>query len=154
MVKSSNPLGCCSILGFWPLSGILKTNIRHESFCRILKNNVTQYDVTLIYAVLLKEGENTNGLFKEIDHWPWKKYLQINNKTIIKFGSRRYDNTKLFISCSTSFNNCFIWLVGCLSCRTLHKLFFHKGVLSGEFLVRFAPCQRPWFGASEHIAIT
>ena len=42
-------------------------------------------------GVLLKGGENTNGLFKEKDCRSWKKYLQINNKTIINFGSRRYE---------------------------------------------------------------
>ena len=61
-MKSSYPLGNYPNLGLWLHRGILKTNLPHyEPFRRILKNNVTQYDVTLIYAGFVNTGENTNG---------------------------------------------------------------------------------------------
>ena len=67
-MKSSYPLGSGPNLSLWLHRGILKTNIRHyESFRRILKNNVSRYDVKLIYAAFAERGKNTNGLFQEKD---------------------------------------------------------------------------------------
>ena len=68
-MKSLYPLGSCPNLG-------LKINIRHyESFRRILKNNVTRYDVTLIYAGFVNTGKiqmgSSKGRFAD---------LLINNK--------------------------------------------------------------------------
>ena len=79
-MKSPYPLGSCPNLGLRLHRGILKTNIRHyESFRRILKNNVTRYDVTLIYAVFVNTGKIQMERFAD---------LLKNNKTIIEFGSQ------------------------------------------------------------------
>ena len=54
-VKPSYPRGSCPNLELRLHHGILKTNIRHfDVFLRILKNNVTRYDVTLIMRLLPK----------------------------------------------------------------------------------------------------
>ena len=51
----------------------------------MLKTLIRPYDVTLIYAAYAKCEKNTNGRLLQ------RKGLQIqiNNKTIIEFGSRR-----------------------------------------------------------------
>ena len=55
----------------------------------ILKNIVTlKYDVTLIYAGFAERGEIQMACSKK----RIKKYLQLNNKTIIEFSSRRYQD--------------------------------------------------------------
>ena len=84
-MKSSYLLGSYPNLRLCLHRGILKTNVRnYESFRRILKNNVTRYDVTLIYTGFVNTGKIQIASSKE-------RYadLSLNNKTITEFGSRR-----------------------------------------------------------------
>ena len=66
------------------------------SFVRILKTLIRLYDVTLIYAADICQMQNTNGLCCLCQNSKYKwllqgkgSQIQISNKTIIEFGSRR-----------------------------------------------------------------
>ena len=85
-MRSSYPLGSCPNLGLRLHRGIHYTT-SYESFRRILKNNVTRYDVALIYVGFVNTEKIQMASSKErfAD-------LLINNKTIIEFGSRRVRN--------------------------------------------------------------
>ena len=80
-MKSSYPLGSCPNLGLRIHCGIMKTNIQHyESFRRISKNNVTSYDIALIYVSFVNMGKIQMASSKE---------RFANLLTIIEFSSPR-----------------------------------------------------------------
>ena len=85
-MKSSYPLGCCPNLELWHDHRILKTHIRHyDVICSYIENTYTTLWRHTNLCGLCQMRKNTNGRFLQGKGLQ----IQINNKTIIEFGSGR-----------------------------------------------------------------
>ena len=85
-LKSSYPFGSCPNLELWHHHRILKTHIRHyELICSYIENTYTTLWRHTNLCCLCQMRENTNGRLLQGK----VLQIQINNKTIIEFGSRR-----------------------------------------------------------------
>jgi hypothetical protein len=95
-MKSSYPFGSCPNLELWHHHWILKTHIRHYDviWSYIENTYMTLWRHTNL-CCLCQKRENTNGLVACVFLFTMQAftlspiYIQINNKTIIEFGSRR-----------------------------------------------------------------
>ena len=95
-MKSSYPFGSSPNLQLWDHHWILKTHIRHyDVICSYIENtHTTLWRHTNLCC--LCQMQNTNGLccLCQSSKYKWLLHgkgsqIQINNKTIIEFGSRR-----------------------------------------------------------------
>ena len=85
-MKSSYPFGSCPNLELWHHHRILKTNIRHyDVISSYIENTYTTLWRHNNLCCLCQMRENTNGRLLQGKGLK----IQINNKTIIEFGSRR-----------------------------------------------------------------
>ena len=95
-MKSSYPFGSSPNLELWHHHRILKTNIRHyDVICSYIENTYTTLWRHTNLSCLC-QMKNTNGLCCLCQNSKYKwllqgkgSQMQINNKTIIEFGSRR-----------------------------------------------------------------
>ena len=85
-MKSSYPFGSCPNLELWHHHRILKTHIRHyDVICSYIENTYTTIWLHTNLCCLCQMRKNTNGRLLQGKGLE----IQINNKTIIEFGSRR-----------------------------------------------------------------
>ena len=115
-MKSSYPFVSCPNLELWHHHRIFKTHIRHyDVICSYIENTYTTLWRHANLCCLCQMQENTNGGLLQGK----VLQIQINNKTIIEFGSRGIWGiikasvcVICLISYSTSFNNCLIsWMI-------------------------------------------